>query len=473
MTAHFSFARLVAGFGSLRAVDVAGRVRRVLREQEEAGLVFAFRARLIATVVVSLWLLALVPFPRNLYYLSVVLVFFGLGYVPYRLRRHRYALLIKLCFILLDAALVTLVVVLPPPEGIGVDWPIQTRIRATEYLYLLLLLAEASLTYSPLMVVWTGAAIMGAWSLAVTTIYALPDTLRFRDVAARHGAPVSDALALQTIYDPRYVGLTQLWTQMILTALFTGLLACAVFRARTTLLSRVRGEVVRADLARYVSPDVADALAARAHSSFGAPRERVVAVLFADLVGFTGLAERLRPEAVLALLKTFRERSCAVVFEHGGTLDKFLGDGFMATFGCLTDEPGAPRAALACALDLQAGMARWNAERQAAGEPLIALSIGLHCGPVVVGTIGAQQRVEFTVVGDVVNVASRLQQATRDLGGAIVASASCIAAAERSGQPAHDFSESREFRLRGRSQPIRVRVWSGLPATGFPRPSDA
>ncbi|ACL55209.1 adenylate/guanylate cyclase domain-containing protein [Methylobacterium nodulans] len=469
MTGAISLGRLLAELGTLRAVDASGRMRRVLRQQEDAGLAFAFRARQAAILVVSLWLLFLVPTPRDLYYLAFAALFFGLGWIPFRLRRHRRALAIKLGFILLDAVLVTLVVVLPPPAELGVDWPIQTRLRAVEYLYLLLLLGEASLSYSPLAVVWTGFSIMGAWSVAVVAVYCRPDTVRYRDVVAQLG-PLSDEMALKTVFDPRYVGLTPWWTQMVLTALLTSLLACAVARARATLLARVRGEVARADLARYVSPDVADALTATAHSGFGAPRERVVAVLFADLVGFTTLAERLQPETVLALLKAFRERSCRIVFAHGGTLDKFLGDGFMATFGCLEDEPDAPHTALACALALQEEMARWNAEREAAGQPCVALSIGLHCGPVVVGTIGAQQRVEFTVVGDVVNVASRLQQATRDLGGGIVASEGCLAAAIDAGLALDGFGDSRELTLRGRSQPIRVRVWTGHPPT-VPRPA--
>ncbi|MFE1601082.1 adenylate/guanylate cyclase domain-containing protein [Methylobacterium sp. ID0610] len=469
MTAQVSIGRLLAELGTLRAVDASGRMRRVLRAQEEAGLAFAFRARQVAIGVVALWLLFLVPSPRDLYYLAFAALFFGLGWIPFRLRHHRQALAIKLAFVLLDAALVTLVVVLPPPAALGVDWPIQTRLRSTEYLYLLLLLGEASLSYSPLAVIWAGGAVMGAWSTAVVTVYCLPDTVRYRDVLAQVGS-LTDEAALRVVYDPRYVGLSSWWTQMVLTALLTGLIACAVARARATLLAQVHGDVVRADLARYVSPDVADALTATAHSGFGAPRERVVAVLFADLVGFTSLAERLRPEAVLALLKAFRERSCRIVFAHGGTLDKFLGDGFMATFGCLSDEPGASSTALACALALQEEMTRWNAEREAAGEPRIALSIGLHCGPVVVGTVGAQQRVEFTVIGDVVNVASRLQQATRELGGSIVASEGCVAEADMAGLGLDGFGDSRDLALRGRSQSIRVRVWREVAATA-PRPA--
>ncbi|MGY2048570.1 adenylate/guanylate cyclase domain-containing protein [Methylobacterium sp. JK268] len=462
MTAPVLLSRLLSGFGTLREVDAAGRMRRVLRAQEEAGLAVAFRARLGAIVVVSLWLLVLVPAPRDLYYLSLAALFVILGWIPYRLRRHRRASAIKLAFILLDAGLVTAFVVLPPPGGLAVDWPIQTRLRLTEYLYVLLLLGEASLSYSPLAVVWTGLSIVGAWSAAVAAVYLREDSLRYRDVA--RSGPLTDDAALRVVFDPHFVSLGSWSTQMVLTGLLTALIALAVARARAVLVAQVRGEVVRTDLARYVSPDVAEALAERAHSGFGAPRERVVAVLFADLVGFTSLTEQLRPDTVVALLKIFRERCCRVVFEMGGTLDKFLGDGFMATFGCLSDEPGCARAAIACAIALQQEMAAWNAEREAAGEPPIALSIGLHCGPVVVGTIGARERVEFTVVGDVVNVASRLQQATRDLEAAIVASDGCLEAATRSGFAADGFDQPRELTLRGRSQPIRIRVWRpGIP----------
>jgi adenylate cyclase len=155
-----------------------------MRQAELEGLQFAFYARLTAIVVVSIWLVWLVPWPRDLYYGAYAFGFFLLGYIPYRLRCHRHGETIKLGFIVLDVALVTAAILVPPPASLGSEWPIQTRLRGQEFLYVLLLLGEAALTYSPRRVLWTGVSILVIWSTGIFTIYSQPDTLRFNDAAA-------------------------------------------------------------------------------------------------------------------------------------------------------------------------------------------------------------------------------------------------------------------------------------------------
>jgi len=436
-----------------RTVQPGGRLSSNVRQAELEGLAFAFRARCIAITVVVIWLIFLVPWPRDLYYGAFAGVFFLLGYIPYRLRRHRYAEAIKLGFVLMDVALITTAILLPPPVVLGTDWPVQTRLRGQDFLYLLLLLGEAALTYSPRRVIWTGLAILSIWSVGVTLIYSRDDTLRFVDMAVS-GETSSDE-ALRLFLSPNFVGLTQWHTQLVGTFLFTVLITMAVWRSRVALFSLVQAEVVRRDLARYVSPDVAEALAARVETGFGEPTNRIVAVMFADIVGFTKLTDATPPEHAFSLLRGFQERSCAIVFRHGGTLDKYLGDGFMATFGATDDHPDPSSLALACAFDLKKEMEWWNVEREQLEAPPVRVSIGVHSGKVLVGNLGSDQRIEFTVVGDVVNVASRLEETTRELGCTIVASEDCVTMAAALDAKVL-FRRCIDVKLRGSSREVRA-----------------
>ena len=149
---------------------------------------------------------------------------------------------------------------------------------------MLLLLGEAALTYSARRVIWTGSSIVVVWSLAFVQLYARPDLKRYGDIISLE----LDADLLELFLSPTYVSLPQWLTQLVATSILTALLATAVYRSRMHLLARVRAEVLRSDLARYVSPDVADALVHQTASDFGEPATRNVAVLFADIVGFHG-----------------------------------------------------------------------------------------------------------------------------------------------------------------------------------------
>lgn len=441
-----------------RPESARGRLGRAMRAEELAGLSFAFAARGIAAAAVGAWLVAIVPSPRLFYYLAVVGVLFGLGLVPHLLRRHRHAQTIKLGFIVLDVLLIVTVIMLPPPFDTA-NWPMQMRLRSPDYLYLLIYLAGSALSYSPLNVLWTGLTIMVVWSIGFFLVFRRPDTLSFAE--ATGGQPIASNEALRIVLDPAFVGISQLFNQIVLTAIITGLLFAAVRRARRTLVRQTRAEVMRADLARYVSPDVADAMAARPEYTFGAPATREVAVLFADIVGFTAMAEKLSPERVVALLRSFHSRACKIIFAHDGTLDKFLGDGFMATFGTLEREMDCTRRALACAFALQEEVDRWCAKRARRGVIPVRIAVGVHCGPVVVGNVGAERRLEFTVIGDPVNVANRLERLTREIGGRIAASREALESAGGVDRWIDRFEAQGPVTLRGRVAPVEVFLWPG------------
>ena len=132
-------------------------------------------------------------------------------------------------------------------------------------------------------------------------------------------------------------------------------------------------------------------------------RTQNIAVLFVDIVGFTRYAADRAPQDVIATLRAFHQRMEAEVFRHNGTLDKYLGDGLMATFGTPVAGDTDALNALCCARAMMNAMATWNAERAGVGEPSIQASFGLHYGPAVLGDIGAN-RLEFAVIGNTVNV---------------------------------------------------------------------
>ena len=319
-----------------------------------------------------------------------------LGYVPFRLRRHRSAEVIKLGFLVLDVGLITAAVLNFPSGGVSIDWPMQTRLRNQNFLFMLLLLGEAALTYSARRVTWTGASIAVVWSLAFLVLYELPDSKRYGDMALLQ----SDGHLLRTLpqSDLRQSAAVADATRRDQHPHSSGSHRRLPKQGAPSRSGAGRGAEI--GCRPLLSPDIADALVHQTSSDLGAPATRKVAVLFADIVGFTALNERLSPERTFALLRSFQERSTRVVFRHQGTLDKYLGDGFMATFGSFREESDAAARALACAFELLAEIERWNVKRAAREAQRLSIAIGVHFGPVVVGNLGSENRLEFTVVGD-------------------------------------------------------------------------
>jgi Adenylate cyclase, family 3 (some proteins contain HAMP domain) len=196
-----------------------------------------------------------------------------------------------------------------------------------------------------------------------------------------------------------------------------GVLTIAAGRSRRTVLEAVELLARNGRLSRYFSPNVAARMAS-ADSSFFKPGGRVhdVAVLFSDIRSFTSLSESMAPDEVLALLSDYQRRMTAAIFAQGGTLDKFIGDGIMATFGTPDPAPDSARRALLAGVGMMRALVSYNEERAAEGKPLIRHGIGIHYGPALVGNVGTPERLEFTVIGDTVNAASRIEDACKEYG---------------------------------------------------------
>jgi len=188
-------------------------------------------------------------------------------------------------------------------------------------------------------------------------------------------------------------------------------------------------------------------------------RTQNVAVLFVDIVGFTAFADGRTPEEVVNTLRDFHARMEQEVFRHHGTLDKYLGDGLMATFGTPFAGEADAGNALRCAQAMLVATERWNVQRKTAGEPPIRVSFGLHYGPVVLGDIGLTC-LEFAVIGSTVNAASRLEALTRTLDCALIASDDLVrqarAEATNTGAEFLPLVEQPAQTIRGLERPIAI-----------------
>ena len=190
--------------------------------------------------------------------------------------------------------------------------------------------------------------------------------------------------------------------------------AFAVFN-RWVLRSTVELEKSRANYSRYFSPDVRDEIESSTNNANEkSSRDLTVAVMFTDIVGFTKLSEKMQPKEVLELLSEYQTLMVDAIFQHKGTVDKFIGDAVMANFGTPKSHGNDAQNAFDCALLMNKKLSDWNIEREKKGLVKIEHRIGIHYGPCVAGNMGSEQRVEFAVIGDVVNVASRICDACKE-----------------------------------------------------------
>jgi adenylate cyclase len=167
-------------------------------------------------------------------------------------------------------------------------------------------------------------------------------------------------------------------------------------------------EMIKRAFTRYVAREVVEEVLKDPEHAMLRGERREVTVLFCDIRGFTAMSERLTPEEVVSLLNDFYTLMIETTFKHDGTLDKFLGDAVMAVFGAPIAHPDHARRAVFTALDMRAAVAGLSERRVAAGKQPIQVGIGVSLGEVVAGTVGTEERMEYTVIGDSVNVAARL-----------------------------------------------------------------
>jgi adenylate cyclase len=248
---------------------------------------------------------------------------------------------------------------------------------------------------------------------------------------------------------------------------FVYLALAALLWATRSAVRKAFVELKRRDgLSRFVPTKVVDEILAGREETL-LPTRREVTVLFSDIRGFTTFSEAREPEEVLRFLDDYFGRMTQIVRGHDGSVNKFIGDGLLAIWGAPTPRDDHAVAATKAALDMQKVMVEINAARESKGEAPLRIGVGLHSGFVAAGMLGSAEQAEYTVIGDAVNLASRIEGLTKEHEGVLVSEATWE-------KISHRFAGARvgEFQVKGRRAPVVVYSVTGAlraeerPATG-------
>ncbi|MEP3278186.1 MAG: adenylate/guanylate cyclase domain-containing protein [Stappiaceae bacterium] len=366
-------------------------------------------ARTFALLLIVPLVTFLTPWPGPLFTYVQLMVFVVLGWGAWLAANahwskwwHQYA------FVTADFMLLTFTLMFPNPL-VPIDYPPQFALRFGSFIYFFVLLTGLAYVYQPRLVLWGGLSAAVCWSSGVLWLLNRPDTVW------RQSEENSLEAALQALAQPTFIDTGVRMQEIVVLLITAGLLALAVRRSRMVALRQVRLARERENLGRYFPNKTAQMLADRS-DPFPTPSEHDAAVLFADLVAFTSWSEKHTPRETIDLLREVHNLLAQVVFRNGGTLDKFIGDGLMATFG--TPEPGKSDAsnALVTLFEMVEAFEQLKSRMPPEQSRDLRLAIGVHYGPVIIGNIGSKERLEFAVLGDTVNIASRLESATRQVG---------------------------------------------------------
>jgi adenylate cyclase len=294
-------------------------------------------------------------------------------------------------------------------------------LKAPTFLFVFLLIALRALRLDPLAVLAAGGFAVVGWAALVAWVWSeSPAGTVTRDFAAYvTGSRILFGAEIE---------------KLVAVALFSLVLAAAIQRGRRQAVLAATQTTARQDLSRFFAPEIAARITSEDNLlQPGYGEVRAGAILMADIRGFTALAARRRPQEVMALLVAYQRRIAEAVGAHEGAIDKFLGDGVLVTFGCVRPSSRSCAQGLGALFALIESLDALAVEVEATmGEP-IAFGLALTHGEVLCGTVGEVSRLEFTVIGDAVNLAAKLEKANKALGSRAIVCASTVAEARRQG----------------------------------------
>ena len=441
-----------------RAAEQNPHLMKALEINKRQGQVLAVRARWVALALIAVFIPFIYPYWSVIYYEFLLVLLAILGWAQLR-AAHVGLSRTELILIFFDLLILTIAALVPNPFAEHV-LPTAVQYQHQGFYYFFIILAGATLAYS-----WRTLFAIGMWTTILwvigmvliyffgTNVPLITETLS----AAFSGEPL-----ILEFMDLNLINVGSRVQEILIFLIVAGILALSGWRNNQWMMRQAASERERENLARYFPPSIVDDLADQDHP-FDNIRQQPVAVLFADIVGFTRIAEQEEPEKVVALLRQYHQLLETAVFENNGTLDKFLGDGIMATFGSPTTGPRDAANAMKCAADIVEKIQNWNDERVKNGESIINISVGVHYGEVILGDIGSERRLEFATLGDTVNVAARLEQLTRSMDTKVIvsdalieANRNCKAKNDNDNELMEHFAQAGVQMIRGRDSEIKI-----------------
>lgn len=289
-------------------------------------------------------------------------------------------------------------------------------LKAPTLMYVFILIALRTLRFEPAMVLLTGVTAGVGWLMLV--VYAVAheqacSSMEFMKVLA--GADGCGITRMFSDYTTSYKILIGAEVDKIVSMLMvTLILAIALVRARSLLVRAATEHQAAADLSRFFAPEIAGRIReTEGEIKPGDAELRNAAIIMTDLRGFTPLTDKLPPREVIALLSAYQSRVVAAISAEGGSVDKFMGDGILASFGAAVTSPAPAAEAMRAADRILEDCRAWQEERRAEGLEAPAVGLAVTTGRVMFGAIGDANRLEYTVIGDPVNLVAKLEKHTK------------------------------------------------------------
>ncbi len=412
---------------------------------EQAGLKLAIKGRIVTVVLVTALLAVTRDAERAPDFILGGLLFVALGLLHFRIIGSSYDRpWVKFVFITIDILLLSAAVAFLPAEP-GIQLPEAMIFRFQVFPFYFLVLAVAAFSFSPGLVLWSGVAGAAGWMAAFFHVRAgMARTLEWGDIPAN---PTPEEF-LAVFLDPDFVATGTRLQEATVFFVVAALIAIVMRRARGVVIRQLEAErgvaAISQLFGRFVPKAVADSMIRQ--EGVLEPVGREATVLIADVAEFTALTETKGAQAIVETFNAYFEAASEVMGTHSGVVTQFIGDAVFATFNVPAEDPEHRQHGINAAVDLLE-MVQSNTF---AGEKL-SIRVGVSTGPVIAGNVGGGGRATYTVYGEAVNLASRLEALNKEQGTSILVSGTTVEGARKSG-----LTKVGEVQVRGVSEPVDI-----------------